>query len=1715
MQKNMSRKIQFYINEHARLKRRNRIVTILACAVLLCVICALIIPVAAMTGNAYCGKEEHIHSDKCYEKVLVCGKEEAKAHEHTDECYETKSVLTCGKEEGENHTHDESCYKEEKVLICEKSTDDAQGHVHTDSCYKKKLVCGKEEHTHTLSCYSNPKADLETSTDWESTIPEDLGSNLAENVASVAKSQVGYEESAKNYEVDDDGTTIHGYTRYGEWYGNPYGDWSAMFASFSLYYAGVDQSTIPYASVCTYWVSQLQSAGLYEKAAKSSPELGALVFFDTDDDGLANSVAIVTEVAKDGKTFEVVAGDVKNAVAEQSYSTDDSSILGYCAIPQNKASQNSNSGISVASASGNDSTGSSDTDTSSSANTVDLTSYLKNAKIAVDGKEYEEGTTISATKDLVVDLTFSGIPGKNGQTSYTYTLPEGITLQDDVTDEVLKDSDGNAQGTYSISKDAQSGRMIAKVTLNDSYVNANDYISLSLGITAQWDFSEDGEHSIDFGNGHVKKVIVNGTSKLSIDKTHTQTDERTADYSIIVTAATAQQKVNLSDSVSYSEISYTDSDGASHKEKIGAQLKTGGTIEAILTDKDGNSKTLKTALIEDSNSLSTFLSELNDTNLSMDAGDTLKINYPMEYPVVNCLKADVYGCNLDTVNSASVTSSTVTEELTAKEEWKYYGNKKHIIQKDAELEGDSAKWDLTINYGGNYPMAGTDLYDVLKSDALTYDQTKNFVIKVYQRDGTTLVREDNISWDSILTSDSRGWNYTIPETDGTNQYIYLISYYTLVTDDSAKSLNNAAGARFSQYPETFGEGGIGTGTETDARKIEIEVQKEGTIVDDVNRITEWTIKYMVLPGSGEIKKFLVVDSMPSYTVDGGTKYAKLIKKDGTAIDVTDGNDPVDSSNNSTGAGDIFTISISSYLNSSEKNPDYTTDEFAALTNYKVFYWHDNGDEFAFVNYENPDNDYFTLPAAVGDYSDGYVVTIKYQTKSEGIADGDSLTNKAGIDFSDLNGNIQWLEKSARATFPINNPEDSVTMDKTGSYDEDADKAHYTINVDTRNVGFSGANYVTFTDTFDERLSFDSTSYYLAIGVPTYTLPNIPVYTKEVDESLVKTEKVETPDGFNGTTWKTTYPDLEAYKKNESGEIEKVTNPYIYTIVDNDNHTFTFYVPESYMWYLNGDYHYWTYTLDYDLSIKSDDRTLKDVKNTVVATGDNGVRYGTAETTFSFARVLTTKTLTDANSHTHSDESDCYTYEYDETNDKWETVQTCPLTSTNKNTVLFKVRVNFGDSAVKDMKQLIVDDYLDSNALAVDVKDMQLRFVNIKEHQSLTFKDVCGVASISGASYSTELTQSGLSVTINLGQKDGKDCTVESFIEAFNSVTWFKEMVGNSELDLADFKLELSYPAEVKGNLGETVTVTNKANLRGVSGSDSSVEYDKVIEGSGGSVSGQSYTINVWKIDSVSEAGQITSLPGASFDLCDKDGNVIVSATTNSDGKAAFGTKGDEGAGQCTLKPYTAYYLVETAAPSDYVLDTTKHWFYFTAPDGTAEQEAFTEEEKKALEALGCVPMSMDSTLQVINSKTVSFNIKKVDDTSLEVLTGAEFTLYSDESCKTAIETSRTSGDGIYIIDNLNTGTTYYLKETQAPENYEQDENAHTVVVSSNGAISIDGAALDAETYTYTYKNTEKKYELPETGGMGTLIFTICGTLVIGVLVYRFGFRRKTGKHSVK
>ena len=282
-------------------------------------------------GNLICGQEEsqgHVHGEACYgvSRQLICGQTEEPAHQHTDACYSWNQVLTCGMEE---HTHSEACTatEPEEAVFCGK-----ESHTHGESCRDEQgeLTCTLEEHTHSLACYADPGADVETAEIWEQTFGDvTLTGDWRLDALAIARSQLGYAESTRNYAVAEDGQTPMGYTRYGAWKGDPYGDWNALFAAFCLHYGGAEN--IPTDKDCGSWAAALADAFLPAQSHEAAP--GELVFFDRDGDGTADWVAIVAEVtageegAPSGIT--VIAGDADNAVQQRSYALEDPTILGY------------------------------------------------------------------------------------------------------------------------------------------------------------------------------------------------------------------------------------------------------------------------------------------------------------------------------------------------------------------------------------------------------------------------------------------------------------------------------------------------------------------------------------------------------------------------------------------------------------------------------------------------------------------------------------------------------------------------------------------------------------------------------------------------------------------------------------------------------------------------------------------------------------------------------------------------------------------------------------------------------------------------------------------------------------------------------------------------------------------------------------------------------------------------------------------------------------------------------------------------------------------------------------------------------------------------------------------------------------------------------------------------------------------------------------------
>ena len=147
-------------------------------------------------------------------------------------------------------------------------------------------------------------------------------------------------------------------------------------------------------------------------------------------------------------------------------------------------------------------------------------------------------------------------------------------------------------------------------------------------------------------------------------------------------------------------------------------------------------------------------------------------------------------------------------------------------------------------------------------------------------------------------------------------------------------------------------------------------------------------------------------------------------------------------------------------------------------------------------------------------------------------------------------------------------------------------------------------------------------------------------------------------------------------------------------------------------------------------------------------------------------------------------------------------------------------------------------------------------------------------------------------------------------------------------------------------------------------------------------------------------------------------------------------------------------------------------------------------------------------------KTYKFQVKKVDANDANtVLGGAAFQLYKlDPTAVTETyvpvgeaKTTPSEGasKGIVTFSGLADGT-YKVIETVAPANYALNSKEFTVTIAPDGTVS--GAEVSNSVLTVP----DPKVVLPNTGGTGTLLFTIGGiALIAGAAVLFVIYRKKS------
>ncbi|MCD8116464.1 MAG: CHAP domain-containing protein [Oscillospiraceae bacterium] len=767
----------------------------------------------ALTNETYCGQEEHTHTEECYGTVLSCGLAESEGHTHTEDCYETVTTLVCGQEESAGHTHDESCYDEEGSLICgqEESEghthtedcyvteevlicglEESEGHTHTEECYEEQLICGLEEHTHTVECLIDETADVETASDWEATIPS-LSGDWAEDLVSVAKSQLGYAESTANYTLADDGETHKGYTRYGAWYGNKYGDWDAMFVSFCLHYAGVPSSYITQASGAYAWTAALSGSDYYTTASDYTPEPGDIVFFDRNSDGVVDCTGIVITVS--GSDMTVIEGNSGDAVEQNTYDIADA--FGFVSVSAAYAE--------AAEAVGYDTE---DEDTGMAA--LDIT-------FLADGQEVEPTQAVTVTIDasailpeeadastievqhleeteegvepvLVADATENteGTVDAEAVVEFevegfsTFTIRWGLTLGNTSDYEVSITTKANLLLAWDTSKN--------ETTSTELSASAS-YSTISLGYNDTMYFSESNASLAIDGYTLVSATVVYGSgsssttytaSAITIEReelysttsTSGTTTTTTTIYKLTyvittddgeITLATVYQREVITattssqnNQTSYS-FSYTYSASATENSNGSYSLGTTSSLSNLVSDISITLNYIVTPTITISDSSSGLTSTLTAT------GEGTYTYTITDWSVDDTSKATITknddGTATLTWSASATTGDTVTATVTAT--YTDYQGNTQTITSSYTLTYNLTSYEITVTYGGSSTTAG-------------------IVVAFYDSDGNLVATETTNSSGQITVSLDPNETYTVVAsyviTSGSGQQATYTAY---------------------------------------------------------------------------------------------------------------------------------------------------------------------------------------------------------------------------------------------------------------------------------------------------------------------------------------------------------------------------------------------------------------------------------------------------------------------------------------------------------------------------------------------------------------------------------------------------------------------------------------------------------------------------------------------------------------------------------------------------------------------------------------------------------------------------------------------------------------------------------------------------------------------------------------------------------------------------
>ena len=842
-----------------------------------------------------CGQEEHTHDETCPVDPdtgdFLCGYEE---HTHTDDCYttetETEEKLVCGYEEGQvlsdgTAADDGIAALEDTNTATSVAEDDSSSeavsepvlHHHTEACYKKVLTCTIPEHTHTLECLADYSADVETDDDWQK-YSVGLSDNWNEALLAVAKEQLGYKESEKNFQTDEalgDIIDVHHYTRYGAFYGNPYADWDVAFIAFCQHYAGIPKTEIPQRLGLEALRADMDAMGFAyltegeEAAYEAIP--GDVVTYNKNGTADDETIGIVETVGDDSLT--VISGAVEGAVAEVTVPFTDvtSTILVDQAYGDYVGEADDRDGsyddeIAVQPAGETDAaavdasedifniTGALDLNDEKNQNDLGLTFTLEKKP---DGKNWEKipaGSEIQEGDELRLVLNMGSVPENtfsnalNGNKAYyqlPYKLAEPLTdkpiYKEGSTTEVIGHLNVNPEGLAIITFDKVQGfdyTKTFKATINVS----GKIVASGTSTSEDIKFSDDAHFTL-------KKKSDIKTEKSAAAEVVEKGDKTYFKYTVKVSSknGTAGQPVTIDDVItnlynltgSYDENSFT------------------------LTKKDGTKVDLKGKLTFASDGKSFKIENL--AALGKDEYYELTYLYEVRYSgkydnkwgaVDNTAKAT----SGENVSTATANKSLSSEDITVE---KYgaiggYGNDQAV---------GKITWTVTINNPNGRDLKDYVVDDALKTSGITIREGDK--VKIEESTDSYNFHDFKVAGEKqygTINAQHTGFTYTFPE--GSTGKKYRFTYYTTMPNGTDGTKDVINGVDVKKGEKTYHAEGTVQNAVREKKLLKDSSGKLETVSPGKMQEKKWNIAVRTDASVGKRSSFTVTDTFQKPTIGG-------------------------------------------------------------------------------------------------------------------------------------------------------------------------------------------------------------------------------------------------------------------------------------------------------------------------------------------------------------------------------------------------------------------------------------------------------------------------------------------------------------------------------------------------------------------------------------------------------------------------------------------------------------------------------------------------------------------------------------------------------------------------------------------------------------------------------------------------------------------------------